>query len=246
MKLNFFLATILITCTIFAFQNCFDEKEFISVLVFSKTEGFRHHSIDAGKQALLAWGDANNIRVDTTENAALFQEKNLKNYHVVVFLNTTGDVLNDAQQLEFSRFIQAGGGFVGIHSAADTEHSWPWYGDLVGAYFKNHPKIQAAEITQVGKPHDCTKHLPARFTKTDEWYNYKNIRPHIEVLLNLEESSYEGGENGDIHPITWCHEFDGGRAFYTGLGHTKESYADPDMIELLDQGIRWAAANKVR
>ncbi|MEM9917278.1 MAG: ThuA domain-containing protein [Bacteroidota bacterium] len=222
----------------------FAEHKDIHVLVFSKTEQFRHASIPDGIKAIIELGEKHGFTVDTTEDASYFKEKQLANYNVVVFLNTTGDVLNDAQQLEFNRFIQAGGGFVGIHAAADTEYDWPWYNGLVGAYFNGHPSdpnVREAVIQKVDKTHDCTKHLPDDWKRLDEWYNYKSIQPHINVLLNLDERTYEGGTNGENHPITWLHEYDGGRAFYTGLGHTPESFQEPAFQELLWQGIYYAA-----
>ncbi|WP_432714670.1 ThuA domain-containing protein, partial [Pedobacter sp.] len=112
------------------------------VLVFFKTSGFYHQSITAGKNALLQLGKTNGFDVDTTKDASLFNKQNLSQYAAVVFLNTTGDVLNDKQQLAFEQYIQSGKGFVGIHAATDTEYDWPWYGNLVGAYFLSHPKIQ--------------------------------------------------------------------------------------------------------
>jgi cytochrome c len=220
-----------------------DTRE-IRVLVFSKTASFRHESIADGKQAILALGRAHGFHVDTTENAEVFNEKSLKDYNVLVFLSTTGNVLNDGQQLEMNRWVQAGGGFVGIHAAADTEYEWPWYGELVGAYFNGHPNdpnVRDAVVRVVDKNHLSTQHLPDPWPRTDEWYNYKDIRPEIEVLLNLDETSYEGGTNGENHPITWYREFDGGRSWYTGLGHTSECFSDEAFLTMLWGGIQYAA-----
>ena len=222
----------------FFFQN----KGEIHMLVFSKTEGFRHASIEDGKKALLKMGEERGFSVDTTENSGVFVEDSLAKYNVIVFLNTTGDILNDAQQLELNRWIQAGGGFVGIHAAADTEYDWPWYNQLVGAWFQSHPNdpnVREAEIEVVGEDHVSIKHLANKWRRSDEWYNYKSIQPHINVLLNLDESSYEGGTNGESHPISWFHEFDGGRVFYTGLGHTPESYTEPNFLQHLWGGIQY-------
>jgi cytochrome c len=230
---------LIIGCMI-AFAAC-QPKPTLKVLVFSKTEGFRHSSISAGIKAIKKLGQENNFQVDDTEDATFFEQKNLKNYQVVIFLNTTGDVLNDAQQLEFERYVKAGGNFVGVHSAADTEYGWQWYGKLVGAYFKSHPQIQEASIDIVDHKHDCTKHLPNPWKTTDEWYNYKNLNTSVNVLMSLDETSYKGGENGKNHPIAWSHEYEGGRAFYTGLGHTDEQYANPDFLKHLLGGILWAS-----
>lgn len=218
------------------------EKQNPKVLVFSHTRGYRHESIEAGKVALIDLGKKHGFDVDTTENASFFIEDNLKRYQAVIFLSTTMDVLDVPQQDDFKRFIEAGGGFVGIHAAADTEYEWPWYGKLVGAYFKSHPKTQEATVKKVKD--FGTNTTPASWTRTDEWYNYKAIAPDINVIYNLDESSYEGGENGESHPIAWYHEFDGGRAFYTGMGHTKESYTDPTYLDHLLQGIEYALGDK--
>ncbi|MES2732287.1 MAG: ThuA domain-containing protein [Bacteroidota bacterium] len=214
------------------------------ILVFSKTKGWFHTSIPAGIAALQKLGKDQNIVVDTTKNAAYFVEDSLKNYSAVVFLNTTQNVLNPDQQVAFERYIQAGGGFVGIHSAADTEYNWPWYNRLVGAYFQNHPNnpnVRQATIDVVDKKnHPAAQGLPARWVRTDEWYNYKSIQPDLTILAKLDETSYEGGENGDNHPIAWYHEIDGGRAFYTGLGHTDETYQEPLFLQHLLGGIQYA------
>lgn len=214
------------------------EKQKPRILVFSKTSGYRHESIGVGKIALMDLGKKNNFDVDTTENAALFNEENLKNYRAVIFLNTTQNVLDPVQQADFKRFIEAGGGFMGIHAAADTEYEWPWYGDLLGAYFKSHPKTQEAKFVKA-KDSDLVKNLPAEWIRTDELYNYKRISKDINVLYTLDETSYEGGENGDYHPIAWYHEFEGGRSFYTGMGHTPESYADSLFLDHLLQGVNY-------
>ena len=220
------------------------KKEEPRVLVFSKTKGYRHESIDTGKVVLMQLGKTHGFAVDTTEDARLFNEETLKRYQAVIFLSTTMDVLDVPQQDDFKRFIEAGGGFVGIHAAADTEYEWPWYGRLVGAWFKSHPKTQQATVKKVQSFGE--DRIPESWTRTDEWYNYKSISPDIKVILNLDESSYEGGQNGDNHPIAWYHDFEGGRSFYTGMGHTKESYADSLYLDHLLQGIRYAIGKDVK
>jgi cytochrome c len=242
-KRYIFLIVIVVFAGLAYFYFARDTRE-IKVLVFSKTKLFRHESIPVGKRAIAGLGKVHGFSVDTTENAEVFAENKLRNYNVIIFLNTTGDVLNDAQQLEMNRWIQAGGGFVGVHAAADTEYEWPWYGELVGAYFNGHPNdpnVRDASIDRVDKNHISTQHLPERWNRMDEWYNFKSIRPEINVLLNLDESSYEGGTNGKSHPIAWFREFDGGRTWYTGLGHTIESYEDRDFLNHVWGGIQYAA-----
>ena len=214
------------------------------VLVFSKTAGFRHDSIPAGITAVQALGSANGFGVTATEDAGKFTDAFLDDFDAVLFLNTTGDVLNDTQQGAFQRFIQDGGGFVGIHSAADTEHDWPWYAGLVGALFKDHPAIQSATIQVADRVHPSTAHLPARWHRSDEWYNYKtNPRGSVHVLATLDEKTYTGGNMGFDHPTAWCHEYDGGRAWYTGGGHTSSSFSEPAFLEHLLGGIRFAAGD---
>lgn len=210
------------------------------VLVFSKTSGYHHSAIPAGIAAIQKLGAENGFAVDTTTNARYFTEDSLKNYAAVIFLNTTEDVLDSYEEAEFERYIQSGGGFAGVHAATDTEYDWNWYGRLVGAYFSSHPEQQEAVINVVDAANAATKHLPKQWRRKDEWYNFKKISPDVHVLLAIDESSYKGGTNGANHPMAWYHEFDGGRSFYTELGHTEESYADPLYLQHLLAGIQYA------
>lgn len=214
------------------------------VLVFSKTAGYRHESIDVGKVALMELGAANGIVVDTTEDAARITEDSLRQYAAVVFLSPTLNVLERAQEVDLQRYIQAGGGFVGIHAATDAEYDWHWYGKLVGAYFTSHPATQPATLRVVDRTHGSTEHLPAEWKRTDEWYNFKAIQPDLHVLIDIDESSYTGGENGASHPMAWYHDFDGGRAWYTELGHTVESYGDSLFLKHVLGGIRHAIGDR--
>ena len=210
------------------------------ILVFTKTAGFYHDAIPAGVAAIQKLGAENGFDVDSTRDARYFVEDSLKQYGAVVFLSTTMNVLNADQQVAFERYIQSGGGFAGVHAAADTEYDWPWYNKLVGAQFLSHPQNQKAVIKVTDKTHPSTSFLPDRWERYDEWYNYKSINPDIKVLATLDETTYQGGANGDNHPIIWHHAFDGGRAFYTGLGHTKESYSEPLFLRHLLAGIQYA------
>jgi len=210
------------------------------ILVFSKTAGFHHGSIPDGQLAIIKLGQENKFGVDTTTDPAAFTKDNLKKYKAVVFLNTTGNVLNDEQQAAFEQYIHKGGGYVGVHSATDTEYDWPWYGRLVGAYFKGHPAPQVASLDIVDNTHISTKHLPKRWTRKDEWYNFKNLSDSVHVLMTIDESTYTGGM-GTTHPMSWYHSFEGGRAFYTELGHTNESYkTDTLYLQHLLGGIEYA------
>ncbi len=209
------------------------------ILVFTKTAGFRHTSILKGINTLKDLGIDNDFEVDQTENASDFNMDNLQKYKTVVFLNTTGDVLNNAQQTAFENYIKGGGSYMGIHSATDTEYDWSWYGQLIGAYFNGHPAIQEASIDVVDRTHPSTEHLSATWVRTDEWYNFKDLSSNITILLKLDETSYEGGTNSIVHPIAWHQEFDGGRSFYTGGGHTEESYDEPDFRAHLLGGLKY-------
>jgi cytochrome c len=199
-----------------------------TVLVFSKTTGFRHDSIPQGIAAIEALGGEHGFAVDSTEDATRFSDAVLARYKVVVFLSTTGDILDTGEKAAFERYIRSGGGFVGIHSASDTEYGWPWYGRLVGTWFASHPQIQRATVHIANPDHPSMKGLPADWERTDEWYNFRsNPRGAVQVLATLDEASYSGGAMGADHPIVWCQEMDSGRSWYTAMGHTKESYAEP-------------------
>lgn len=236
----------------------------LNVLVFSRTAGFRHDSIEAGVASIERLGREHGWSVTATEDAARFNDEHLQGVDVVVFLSTTGDVLNDEQQGAMERLIASGAGFVGIHAAADTEYDWAWYGDLVGAYFKGHPVVQQARVVIEDADHPATRDLPDPWLRSDEWYDYRSNprertigetggsdlggdesggteRPaRIRVLATILESSYEGGSMGEDHPIAWCHEFGGGRSWYTGGGHTIESFSEPEFLKHIAGGIQWA------
>jgi type 1 glutamine amidotransferase len=224
------------------------------ILVFSKTAAFRHSSIDEGVTAIRKLGAENDFQVDASEEASLFTDANLALYDAVVFLSTTGDVLNAEQQAAFERYIQAGGGYVGIHAASDTEYTWKWYGDLVGAYFRGHPAQQTASIDIEDADDHSTLGLPERWTRFDEWYDFKPVnfeqtgnidyspRGQVHVLATLDESTYSGEATGTTdHPISWCQRYDGGRSWYTALGHTEASYLEPAFLSHILGGIEVAA-----
>jgi len=215
------------------------------ILVFTKTTGFRHSSIPAGKAAILLLGKQNGFIVDTTEDASLFTTANLKKYKAVVFLNTTGNnFLDSAQKAAFQNYIRRGGGYVGVHGATDAEYEWAWYGKLAGGRFQGHPAEQVAKVAVANGKHASTKNLPQVWERKDEWYNFKDLNPDVRVLLTLDEDSYKGGTHGGNHPVAWCHNYDGGRAFYTALGHTEESYSEALYLKHLLGGIQYAMGSK--
>ena len=211
------------------------------LLVFSKTMGFEHASIPAGIAALEKLGQQNAFTIDATKNSGVFTDENLSKYSAIVFLSTTGNILNPTQQAAFERYIQAGGGFMGIHAATDTEYDWDWYNKLVGGQFLSHPKgtPQANFIIQ-DKNHPSTEFFTDTiWNRTDELYNFKNLNNEVNVLITVDEATYEGGENGAYHPMAWYHEFDGGRAFYTAGGHTDESFSEELFLKHILGGINY-------
>ena len=246
MKTNpLFRAVILMTLIVtLASMHTSYQKNDKKILVFSKTAGFHHNSIAAGSKAILKLGEENKFLVDTTTDASRFSGDNLKQYAAIIFLNTTGDVLNNEQQSVFEQYIKKGGGFAGIHAATDCEYDWPWYGNLVGAYFVSHPAIQEAALTITDQKHISTKGLPSLWTRRDEWYNFKWVATGLHVLITIDETSYKGGTMGANHPMAWYHDYDGGRAFYTELGHTDAAYADPLYLGHILGGIQYAIGSK--
>jgi type 1 glutamine amidotransferase len=204
------------------------------ILVMSKTAGFRHGSIEAGVVAIRKLGAAHGFTVDVTEDAAVFVPDRLAAYEVVVFNNTTGDMLDQTQEAAFEAYIRNGGGFVGIHAATDTEYEWAWYGKLVGARFKGHGPVGPATLVPDDRGHPSTRHLPSSWTRNDEWYTFNDMVPDLHVLVRLNEP------DGSARPIAWCREFDGGRSWYTAGGHTDETFTEPLFVEHLRGGIRWA------
>jgi cytochrome c len=215
------------------------------IRVFTRTTEYRHDAIPDAVAALERLGAENGFTVDHTEVPAGFADATLPGYQAIVFLLTTGDVLDAGQQAEIERYIRAGGGYVGIHSACDTEYDWPWYGQLVGAYFSHHPEIQAATVLVEDRTHPSTAGLPERWERTDEWYDFRaNPRAEVQVLARLDESTYRGGMMGPDHPIAWWHDFDGGRSWYTAGGHTAESYREPLFLSHLLGGIQYAIGSR--
>ncbi|MDN3669577.1 ThuA domain-containing protein [Echinicola jeungdonensis] len=217
-------------------------------LIFSKTEGYRHKSIPDGIQALKLLAQKHVFEVYATEDASIFSEEGLDDFDLVILLNTTGDILNEKQQIAFEKFVQSGKGVVGIHSATDTEYEWEWFNKMIGSQFKNHPAQQTAQIKVKNNNHPASYHLPENWLWTDEWYAFKNFNDQVRVLLELNEETYDPGtkdENpmgmGKFHPISWYHHFDGGRIFYTALGHVKSAYEDEIFLKHVYGGIWWAA-----
>jgi type 1 glutamine amidotransferase len=211
------------------------------VLVYSHTTGYRHASIPAAVRAIRSLGTEFGFGVEHTEDSSRFTDENLKRFVAVVFLSNTQKVLDSAGRAAFQRFVRGGGGYVGIHASSNAELDWPWYGELMGARFRQHPKVQGGIVSVADSTHPSTRCLPAKWNRPDEWYNFKT--PPVEgarVLLTIDEKSYEGGTMGDGHPLAWYHEFEGGRAWYTALGHFDEHYTDPVYRSHILGGMLWA------
>ncbi len=238
--LLFVISPLLAATVLFSdsFQSAGSMASKKSILVFSATRGFRHESIEDGIKAIGKIASRNGWKMVATEDSAVFNEKNLKKFNTIVLLNTTGNVFGQNEEAALQQFVRKGGGIAGVHAAADCEYEWPWYNQLIGGYFESHPAIQSATM-KVKEQHVSTEHLGASWVHKDEWYNYKSVSPSIKVLLELDETTYEGGKMGNNHPIAWYQEFDGGRVFYTGLGHTSEAYQDEKFLIHLENGIRY-------
>jgi cytochrome c len=210
------------------------------VLVFSKTTGFRHQSIPDGINALRDIGVQLSLKVDATEDANRIADASLARYQAVVFLSTTGDLLDDAQKAALQRYVRAGHGWLGIHAAADAEYRWAWYAGLVGAQFRRHPAVQQATVVVDPIGRTLVGPVPERWQRTDEWYDFRtNPRGKVRVLATLDEATYTDGGMGADHPIAWCHDHEGGRSWYTGMGHTNESFSEPLFLAHLSAGVRY-------
>lgn len=215
------------------------------VLLFSETRNFRHSSIPDALITIEALAASVAIQTDrANDSEGVFTDSNLERYDAVAWVLTSGDVLNANEQAAFERYIRSGGGYLGIHAASDTEYSWPWYGALVGAYFDRHPEIQTATQVVEDESHLSTAHLNSTWTRTDEWYDYRtNPRAQVNVLLSLDEGSYSGGRMGNDHPSAWYQDYDNGKSWYTGGGHTTSSYAEPEFRAHLLGGLRYVTGS---
>lgn len=208
------------------------------LLVHTRTTDYRHDSIPAAIAAVRTLGG---FEVDASEDPTAL-ESPLERYAAIVFLSTSGEILTPTGRERLASYVESGGGFVGVHAAACTEYDWPYYGELLGARFDRHPEYQPGKAVIEDREHPATRHLPAVWDFTDEWYDFRtNPRGTVRVLARADESSYDGGGMGADHPLVWCREQGVGRVFYTALGHAAEAYEDPDFRAHLLGGIRWAA-----
>lgn len=211
------------------------------VLVYTRTTGYRHDSTPTAREALRELGEDHGFAVETSEDPSVFTEASLAGRSAVVFLSTSGEVLTPDGQAALQGWISAGGGFMGIHSAACTEYLWPFYGELLGARFAGHPAFQPGTVLVEEQNHPAMGHLPLRWEWNEEWYDFRSNPRHsgAQVLATINESGYDGGGMGADHPLVWCKESGAGRSFYTSLGHADEAYKDPDFLLHLLGALRW-------
>jgi type 1 glutamine amidotransferase len=212
------------------------------ILVHTHNLLFPHESAADGVRALHELGAEHGFTVDATDDPADFRADRLRHYGAVVFLSTGGDVLDDQGRDALRAHLGAGHGWMGVHCAAGTELGWDWYEGLVGARFLGHPPIQTATVRTADADHPATAHLPAAWTWTDEWYNFRTDPRGrgVRVLLTVDESEYEGGTMGEGHPLAWSGEHDGAPTFYTSLGHAPAAYQDAAFRAHLLGGVRHA------
>jgi len=249
---KFFFIFLILQATIWSV--CIAQKQF-KVLLVTTTRGWHHESLHSGVLAIQDLGRKNFFDVVLYEDPKGFTDKYLDQFQAVIFLCTTGDIFDSAQQKVMERFIESGKGYVGIHSASDTEYDWDWYTKLVGRMFHIHPVIQTARLNVLDAAFPGLQGFTGNKLWTDEWYEFGPEKINgLNYILAVDESSYnpkvqwsadkKGEGMGKLHPIAWYHNYDGGRAFYTALGHMPADFSDPAFLNHLYAGIFWAATGK--
>lgn len=229
------------------------QKQF-KALIVTTTKGWHHESLHYGVVALEELARKNSFDAVLFENPGGFTDDYVKQFQVIIFLNTTGDIFDSAQQMVMERFIESGKGFVGIHSASDTHYGWDWYTKLVGRMFHIHPAVQTARLTVLDPAFPGLQGFTGNKLWTDEWYEFGPERvPGLNYIMSVDETSYnpkadwgnkKGAGMGKFHPVAWYHNYDGGRSFYTSLGHMPASFSDPDFLNFLYARIFWASTGK--
>lgn len=221
-----------------------------SILVYTKNgEGYVHDNIKASVNALKKIGRLNDFSVETSNDPAVINEENLKKYQCIILSNTNNETFDtDKQKLAFVRYIHAGGSVVGIHSSCGSERDWEWFWAMLGGKFESHPPYQSFDIKVINHNHPSTSFLGEIWHWEDECYYLKHLNPDIKILLaadlrtieDEDKDIYPGEVFGDYFPLAWYHEFQGARIFYTALGHSIKHYSDPDFINHIEGGIKWA------
>ena len=218
-----------------------------NILIFSKTLGYRHMSIPSAISSISALAAQTKLfTVDTSEDATIFASSSLSHYSVIVLLQSIGDIFDQPQLNALKSFVRAGGGIVGIHGAAAGMPNSEWYGKLIGAHFDMHPpaEIGTLIVENSNRNHWILNGAGSREGWKDEWYNFhthprENV--NLKILLRGDTKSFQGGKMGEDHPLVWCQEFEGGRSFFTALGHFDGAYQDDWYMNQIFGGILWAA-----
>lgn len=233
------------------FLSCRSEKQSIitvespkKLLILTETQGYRHTSIEAGvamfNKHATDWG----VDITSTADSKDLVTSSIKGFDVIVLLNTTGDYLDAEEEAALKDYVSTGGSILGVHAATDAEYEWDWYGYMLGGWFDSHPEIQEGKCEVVDNAHVLTSGLPAVWTRTDEWYNFKNLLPDNNVTVTIDENSYTGGTHGASHPISWYRTIEKGRVFYTAMGHTEASYSEPLFIQQIQNALVWLTEEK--
>ena len=230
------------------------EKKQFRALLITKTAGWHHESINDGVAAIKELANRNYFDVQWHQDAITINDKYLENFQVLIFLSTTGDIFKEEEQKAIEKFIQSGKGYVGIHAASDTEYDWPWYTKLVGRMFNIHPVIQTAKLQVTANKFPGLQGFSNDVLWTDEWYEFKpETTTGLNDILAVDESTYnpnvqwgekKGKGMGNFHPVSWYHNYDGGRSFYTALGHLPAIYTNQAFLNHIYAGIFWAATGK--
>ena len=224
-------------------------REPAHVLVYSGSTGFRHDSIPAAVEALKSIGAKAGYVVDTSEDPEIFTAEKLKAYKAIVLVSTTTDPKKPesewfvgARRDALQGFLKDGKGILALHAAGDSHYHWPWYGKMIGGYFERHPKGTPKGVqTVVDAKHPATAKLPTTIERNEEWYYYKDFDPTMHVLITVDPATIgEGEADVNVNPLVWYHDYGGGRVFYSGLGHTSESYSEPYLVTLITGGLTYA------
>jgi type 1 glutamine amidotransferase len=221
------------------------------VLLFSHSTGYRHASIGPGIAAIQGLGAREKIVIVPSEDPNVFSAEGLSGFDAIIFLSTSTDPKNPQSEWfqgprrdALQAFVRRGGGIVGIHAASDSHYNWPWYGRMIGGHFTRHPQgTPEGTLRVVDRKHRSTRALPETMRRVDEWYYFDDYDPENHILVTLDPASI-GEKDVNPNPVSWSHEFEGGRVFYTAMGHTDESYADPNFLTHLAGGLRWVLGKK--
>ena len=227
-----------------------------TVMLVVQTAGWQHESTFNAIPAMERLAKRHDFKLVLKQRAMPVTAEQLADVDALVMINTTGDVFSDDEQAAIEQFVRSGKGWVGVHAAADTEYDWKWYTDMVGHMFYIHPHVQTAMVDVHDTSFPGMTGWAKRRMWTDEYYEYLDgaRKPHLNYLITVDEKTYTTDANwgpgkvakghGDFHPVSWYHEYDGGRAWYTNFGHVPATFEDPDFLHHLYGGIFWAATGK--